>query len=48
VQLEDERAKEDQLMDILMKDNEVRALLSRKIQDLYSQPHSSNKSQEVI
>jgi len=48
VQIEDERTKADQLMDILMKDNEVRALLSRKIQDLYSQPHSSNKSQEVI
>jgi integrase/recombinase XerD len=36
VQLEDERAKADELMDILMKDDEVRKLLSRKVQELYA------------
>jgi integrase/recombinase XerD len=43
VQLEDERAKADRLMDLLMRDDEVRSLLSRKIQELYfsPQPHPS-------
>jgi hypothetical protein len=43
VQLEDERAKADELMGILMKDDEVRSLLSRKVHELYSspQPHPS-------
>jgi integrase/recombinase XerD len=43
VQLEDERAKADRLMDLLMRDDEVRSLLSRKIHELYSspQPHPS-------
>jgi len=36
VQLEDERAKADQLMNILMKDDEVRALLYRKVHELCS------------
>jgi len=36
VQLEDERAKADHLMDILMKDEEVRALLYRKVHELCS------------
>jgi integrase/recombinase XerD len=40
VQLEDERAKADKLMDILMKDEEVRILLSRKIRELCSSPYS--------
>ena len=38
VQLEDERAKADQLMDILMKDEEVRSFLSRKVKELYKPP----------
>jgi hypothetical protein len=38
VQLEDERAKADSLMDLLMRDDEVRSLLSRKIHELYSSP----------
>ena len=43
VMLEEERAKADRLMDLLMKDDEVRSLLSRKVHELYSssQPHPS-------
>jgi hypothetical protein len=37
VQLEDERAKVDSLMDLLMRDEEVRSLLSKKIHELYAQ-----------
>jgi hypothetical protein len=42
-QLEEERAKADSLIDLLMKDDEVRSLLSRKITEMYasSQPHPS-------
>jgi hypothetical protein len=36
VQLEDERAKADSLMDLLMRDDEVRSLLSRKIHELHA------------
>jgi hypothetical protein len=36
VQLEDERTKADQLMDILMRDEEVRNILFRKVKDLYA------------
>ena len=36
VQLEDERTKADQLMDLLMKDEEVRSLISRKVHELFS------------
>jgi integrase/recombinase XerD len=38
VQIEDERAKADQLMDVLMKDEEVRSLISRKDHELYTSP----------
>jgi integrase/recombinase XerD len=40
IQLGEERTKADRLMDLLMKDDEVRSLLSRKITELYasSQP----------
>jgi hypothetical protein len=40
VKLEDERAKADRIMDMLMKDEEVRKLLARKVYELYasSQP----------
>ena len=43
IQMEADRAKADRLMDLLMKDEEVRSLLSRKIHGLYasSQPHPS-------
>jgi integrase/recombinase XerD len=43
VQLEEERMKADRLMDLLMKDDEVRSLLSRKFHELYasSQSHPS-------
>ena len=40
VQIEDERMKADQLMDILMRDHEVRSLLSRKIHELHAQSQS--------
>jgi len=33
-----ERAIADQLMDILMRDDEVRCLLCRKVRELYSSP----------
>jgi integrase/recombinase XerD len=36
VQLDGERAKADQLMDILIRDEEVRELISRKINELYA------------
>ena len=41
--LEEERIKADRLMDLLMGDDEVRNLLSRKVHELYdsSQPHHS-------
>jgi len=44
VKLEEERMKADRLMDLLMKDDEVRCLLSRKVHELYasSQPPSSS------
>jgi hypothetical protein len=43
IQLEEERTKADRLMNLLMKDDEVRNLLSRKITEMYtsSQPHPS-------
>jgi len=42
IQLEQERTKADNLMDLLMRDDEVRSFLSRKIHELYaaSQLHS--------
>ena len=36
IKLEEERAKADRIMDMLMKDEEVRRLLARKIHELYS------------
>lgn len=36
LKLEDERAKADQIMDALMKDDEVRKLLARKVYELYA------------
>jgi integrase/recombinase XerD len=44
VGLEEERMKADRLMDLLMKDDEVRNLLSRKVHELYdsSQPHPAS------
>lgn len=43
IQLEEEKTKADRLMDLLMKDDEVRTLLTRKVHELYcsSQPHPS-------
>jgi hypothetical protein len=38
MQLEDERAKADQLMDILIRDPEVRNFLTRKVHELFSSP----------
>ena len=44
VQLEDERAKADQLMDILMRDEEIRSLLYHKVHELCSaHPQSLNE-----
>ena len=41
--MEEERTKVDELMDLLMKDEEVRRLLTRKIRQLYvSQSHSTS------
>jgi hypothetical protein len=36
MRLEEERTKADSLMDLLMKDDEVRILLSRKVHELYA------------
>ena len=36
IQLETEKAKADSLMDLLMKDDEVKRLLSRKVHELYA------------
>jgi integrase/recombinase XerD len=46
VTLEEERLKANHLMDLLMKDNEVKDLLSRKIHELYasSQPHHQSQA----
>jgi integrase/recombinase XerD len=43
VHMEEERTKADRIMDLLMKDNDVRSFLSQKVQKLYasSQPHPS-------
>jgi integrase/recombinase XerD len=38
IQLDSERAKADKLMDILMRDDEVRSFLCRKVRELYSSP----------
>jgi hypothetical protein len=36
IRLEEERAKADKIMNMLMKDEEVRRLLARKIHELYA------------
>jgi len=38
VKLEDEITRADSLMDLLMKDDEVRTLISRKVHELFSSP----------
>jgi integrase/recombinase XerD len=48
VQLEDERAKADSLMDLLMKDDEVRSLISRKVHELHASPQPHHGLQEVL
>ena len=44
VKLEEERSKADQIMDMLMKDEEVRNLLARKIHELYASSQHSPTS----
>ena len=45
VKLEEERTKADRIMNMLMKDDEVRKLLVRKVSELYasSQPHPTSR-----
>jgi hypothetical protein len=45
VKLEDERAKADRIMDMLMKDEEVRKLLARKVYELYDSSQHPSTSQ---
>jgi hypothetical protein len=45
LKLEEERAKADRLMDMLMKDNEVRALLGKKVAELFASPQQRPASQ---
>ena len=43
VKLEEERAKADQIMDMLMKDDDVRKIIARRISELYASsqlPHT--------
>jgi integrase len=47
VKLEEERAKADQIMDALMKDDEVRKLLARKIDELYTSSQHPSTSQAI-
>jgi hypothetical protein len=44
VKLEEERAKADQIMDMLMKDDEVRKTIVRKISELYASSQLPRKS----
>jgi integrase/recombinase XerD len=45
LKLEHERVRADQIMDMLMKDDEVKELLARKVRELYFSPQPPPKSQ---